>query len=442
MSVITTPFSWLLLQFYYLFSNYGIALIAFSVVIGLIRIPFDIRSKSSSMKVSLLSPHIERLKEKHGENTPKYNEEVQKLYKQEGVNLMSGCLWTLIPLAIVLILYQVVRYPLEHIMGLTEDQIAKVISTLESLGVDKIDTSNAWYQIYVAEYITKFYDQVKVVVPEVINLNFDFFGIGLGSVPSFQIWKIADWGREQIMLFFLPVLSAGLSVVSQKLTTSMSFQDQTQNMGGTMKTMMIIGPIMSLWIGYSFPAAMSIYWLGSNVVSMVSNFFINRNMKKRYEQLTRERDEKIKQKDAELEAKRRETERLKALNLMAENPNTSKKNKKKLEKQKQEERQVADKKKGKKDIDPEEEPSRVGNRRYARGRAYVPDRFSEGYQPSEETGITNETDSYETPDALNELGSKMDKSTENDSGYDGTAEEHSEYQDDIHNECEGDEDKE
>lgn len=392
MSFITTPFSWLLLQLYYLLGNYGLALMTFALVISLIRLPFDFRGKRSTMRTSLLAPQVNRLKERHGENTPKYNEELQKLYKQENINPMSGCLWSLLPLAIVLILYQVVRLPLTHTMGLSEDQISKVIDTLSGLGVT-VDNSGTWYQIYAAEYISKFYEQVKAVVPEVINLNLSFFGISLGAVPSYQIWEIASWSRDQIILFFLPVVSAGLSVISQKLSMSTSFTEQDKNMAGTMKSMMIIGPIMSLWIGYSFPVAISLYWLASNFMTMVSTFFFNKHFKKEYLTLTKERDEKMKEKEAEIEAKRRETERLRAINATKENQNTSKKNKKKQEKQKEMEQQAEENRKNKKETGSADEPSRVGNRPFARGRSYDPGRFNNEEPSGEKTDMSNVVES-------------------------------------------------
>lgn len=417
-AIITKPFSWLLLQLSYLFGNYGLALIVFGMIIVLIKLPFDIRSKRSMMKTGLLQPQMNKLKERHGENTPKYNEEIQKLYKEEGVNPMSGCLWSLIPLVIVIILISVVRYPLKHLMGLTEDQISLVASTIQDMGLS-LDTSSGWSQIYMANYIAQYYDEIKAVVPEVIKLNMNFLGIGVGSVPSFKIWQIANWSREQILIFFLPVLSAGLSVISQKLATSMSFQEQDERTASMTKSMTLLSPIMSLWIGYSYPVALSLYWLSQNFLTMVSSFFINRHFKKEYKEMTKAQEEKFRQKEAELEAKRRETERLRALNATKENRNTSKKNKKKLEKLKQEERLAADKKDLKKEFNPDEEPSRIGNRKYARGRAYDPDRYGDSGSENDDDSVTEtDSDDYSNYDTEN-----IDENMDTDEDIDNQVEE-------------------
>lgn len=377
MSIITTPFAWLLLQLYYLLNNYEFALIALALLIAIIRIPFDYRTKMSGMRMSLLNPQLAKLKERHGENTPKYNEEVQKLYKQEGVNPLSGCLWSIIPMLIVFIIYQVVRRPLTYTMGLSNEQINLIAETLNNLGTS-IDVSGTWHEMNIAQNILKYFDEIKAVVPEVIKLDFSLFGVQLSRVPSFQFWRFADWDAADRVLLFLPIVSAGVSFASQRLTTAMSFQQQQQEqsgMGGMMKNMMLISPLFSVWIGYTFPIAISIYWLASNFFTMVATFFVNRTVKSKFDIMSREREEAEAAREAELEAKRAETERLKAQGATRENPNTSKKNKKRVEKKKEEERMATERKKERPPRDSDENPSREGNRPYARGRAYDPDRF-------------------------------------------------------------------
>ena len=58
MSFITVPFSWLLLQLYYLFNNYGVAIIMFAVVVKLIMLPFQMKSKRSMMRVTRFTPRL------------------------------------------------------------------------------------------------------------------------------------------------------------------------------------------------------------------------------------------------------------------------------------------------------------------------------------------------------------------------------------------------
>ena len=105
---ITAPFAWLLMAFYNFTLNYGLAVILFAVVLKLILLYPMMRSKHRMMRTSRLSPILKELEKKHEGNKAKYQEEVSKLYKEEKINPMSGCLWSMIPMVILLMLYKLV----------------------------------------------------------------------------------------------------------------------------------------------------------------------------------------------------------------------------------------------------------------------------------------------------------------------------------------------
>lgn len=106
MEFIAKPFGMLLMWLYEFTSNYGIAVILFALIVKIILLPFQLKSKRSMMRTSLLQDKMKEIEKKHGANKQKYNEEVQKLYQEEGINPMSGCIWTLIPFPILIALYQ------------------------------------------------------------------------------------------------------------------------------------------------------------------------------------------------------------------------------------------------------------------------------------------------------------------------------------------------
>ena len=81
MSIITVPFSWLLMTLYGMFENYGVAIILFALVVNAILTPFMGKSKASMMRQQRLQPRLNELQRRHGANQQKYNEEVQKLYR-------------------------------------------------------------------------------------------------------------------------------------------------------------------------------------------------------------------------------------------------------------------------------------------------------------------------------------------------------------------------
>ena len=114
--IITWPFAKLMVWFYNLTGNYGVALIFFALAVNLIMTPFMAKSKKSMMRQARLQPQIQELQKRHEGNQQKLNAEMQNLYREEGINPMSGCLWSLIPFPILIALYSVVRQPLTRMM--------------------------------------------------------------------------------------------------------------------------------------------------------------------------------------------------------------------------------------------------------------------------------------------------------------------------------------
>ena len=101
---ICVPFAWLVRLFYDLTNSYGVALILFTLVIKLIMLPFQMKSKKSMMRMSRVSGQMQELQKRYAKNQAKLQEEMQKLYEEEGVNPMSGCLWSFLPLMLYALL--------------------------------------------------------------------------------------------------------------------------------------------------------------------------------------------------------------------------------------------------------------------------------------------------------------------------------------------------
>ena len=133
---ICIPFAWLLRALYELTSSYGWALVLFTVVIKLIMLPFQMKSKKSMMRMSRVSGQMQELQKRYAKNQAKLQEEMQKLYEEEGVNPMSGCLWSLIPFPILIALYSIIRQPITHFMMLSKDVLQTVVQSAADAGVN------------------------------------------------------------------------------------------------------------------------------------------------------------------------------------------------------------------------------------------------------------------------------------------------------------------
>ena len=110
-NLISLPFAALLRWIYGLTGSYGLSIILFAVVVKLVILPFQMKSKRNMVRMGRLSGKQAELQKQYANNQQKYQEELAKLYQEEGVNPMGGCLWSLLPLFIIFPLYSIIYAP-------------------------------------------------------------------------------------------------------------------------------------------------------------------------------------------------------------------------------------------------------------------------------------------------------------------------------------------
>ena len=403
--LIMQPFGWLLRQLYLLVGNYGVALIIFSVVVKFILLPLSAKSKKSMMKISRLTPRLNALQAKYGDDNVKYQTAVSQLYKDEGINPMGGCLWSFLPLLILFPLFYVIRDPLTYIVGLAEEEITLLQTTLEGLGLNFDDVSSYYLQVSLAGYIHEYYAELSAVIPDLLDINFELFGIDLSEWPTFAIWNIENLAWSDVGLFLLPFLSGGAnflsSMISQKLNNTVAKDENGQKVESTQnsqtKMMMYLMPLMSVWIGFQVPGGLSIYWITQAITSFFQEFFLTRHYRKVYDAEDAVRAEEYAAREAaEMERERLREERRKANPDGVVNPNTSKrkiKNQQKAQETPSEEGRWTQEERARHQLEAQNgTPSKLQkktaaaetagssfsgdpDRPYARGRAYKPNRY-------------------------------------------------------------------
>ena len=401
MNLITAPFSALLMLFYNLFGSYGWAILAFGVVLKLITLPFQMKSTKSMMQNSMLQPRMKELEKKYANDKQKYQEELAKLYQEAKINPMSGCLWSLLPLPILIALYAVVRRPLSNLMGLAATEVTALTTLLSDMGLYTVPAkADAYVEMTLANVlhenfsavvssgaVTSFADKLK-------DIDFNFLGLNLTMRPKVFFWNYADTigMAAAIGLFLIPFLSALLSWLQSKVsqttqptasTGNANMDAQAQAQAQTSKSMMLWMPLMSVYICFIMPAAMGIYWIEQSVLGIVQQLALNKLYKGQIDEQMAEFNAAQQAREAEIERKRQETERLRAEGKTQVNASTSKKRLAAKERNEAEQKAAARRaaERSARGLDKEIPASQVGNRRYARGRAYVEDRY-ENVQPA------------------------------------------------------------
>ena len=385
MSIILTPFAKLLLLFYDITGSYGMSLLLFCLVIRLILFPFFLKGRKSMLSMSGLTEKQKVLQQKYARDRQKYSEELQKLYDEEGIKPSSGCLWSFLPLPFLMAIYGIIRRPLTYLMSMTSDNIESVYYLLYN---ETLSGRSANAELSMAQDVFINYDKIVSAIPDLANMpkiDFSFLGLNLTETPHFMFWNQENVGYA-FGLWLIPVVSAVLSVVSMIVTNRInaSILGTEKVIDQSQRTTMIIMPLFSLWIGFSMPAAMCIYWIAQAVFNTALDGVLTVHYKKVYDQedeIKRERAAEEAAIEAEKEARRAER---RAMMPEGANPNTSRRKIKKQQKlaeadtpegkfteeeraeyhRQQEEKEKA---KGGLSGDP--------NRPYSRGRAYDPNRY-------------------------------------------------------------------
>ena len=399
--IIQVPFGYLLDWLYQLFGSYGFALIIFSVVVQLVMLPMTAKSKKSMMKMSRLQPQMQELQRRYADDPQRQNAAIQALYKEEGVSMGGGCLWSLLPMLIILPLYTVVRQPIVYMLHESLEVAEQIVAVLKQAAPEAFSANDFYGQITAAQLLPQYADLVKEAIPTLsettlAGINFSFLGINLGLIPPFNVFAATFWCWPNIGLFLLAMLSAGNQVVtmwiSQKMNDSLvtnkdGIQDKetakNSQTAQTNKVMMFTMPLMMLWIGFTVPASLSLYWFVGGVVRTVEDVILNKRYRTIYDAEDAERlKRRLEQDKIEAEKERIRAER-RAANPDGITENTSKKKMQKKQREQEEAQRAAATREyaARKGLlaEEEDEPecmSGIPERPYCKGRNFDPNRYA------------------------------------------------------------------
>ena len=361
---ICVPFAWILRLFYNLTNSYGLALIFFTLIVKLVLLPFQLKSKKSMIRMNQFQPKMREIQEKYANNQQKMNEELQMLYAQEGINPMSGCLWSLLPFPIIIALYSIIRQPLSRFMMLSSETIETVRGIASGLGYTAAETAGrtAFYEeIQLTQFINDNFDAFSGI-KGLMRVNYNFLGVDLTVMPG-DVWKqVFTGGWPIIGLVLIPIISAALSFYQSKVAMAGNGQKADDPAARSGRTMMYMMPLMSLWIGFTLPAALGVYWIANSVFQIIQDVILNKYFSTQMEAEETEREKaKREARVAKMMAAREQQRQFQEQQNKAKQKKPEKKQPEKKEK------------KG----TSTSEAGRVGDRPYARGRSYDPEHYGE-----------------------------------------------------------------
>jgi YidC/Oxa1 family membrane protein insertase len=220
----TKPMFLLLNMFYALIGNFGLAIMMMTIVVKLCMFPLANKSYKSMSQMRLLQPEMLQIRERLSQDPMAMNKEMMALYKRNKVNPASGCLPLLIQMPVFFALYKVLFVTIEM-------RHAPFFGWLKDLSA--IDSSNI----------------------------FTLFSL----VP----WDHPSW----LHLGILPILMCATMVIQQKQQPAPTDPVQAR--------MMKIMPYAFLLFFVSFPAGLVLYWVWSNILSIIQQAYISRRYTKK-----------------------------------------------------------------------------------------------------------------------------------------------------------------
>lgn len=303
LDIINVPIGWLMSWLYSFTQNYGLAILLLAVLTKLLLIPLGIKQQKGQLSQMKFAPRVRRIQEKYANDPTRQQQEMQKL-QAEGYSPTAGCSTLLIQFPILIGIYNVIRYPLQYVCGLSKDIIEQLLTLYNTTFGTEMTAQTAEYQVKIVDALNKGWDASSILGDKVVSLNLDFLGMNLSEVPAkinyflqsiIPIPSFTDW------LWIIPVVSAltaALStIIANKMGPSRYMQNPAQNPGSksTMILMNILGPYMSYAIAFSVPAGLGFYWICSNILMAVQAFVLNKvyDPKKYKEQFEREEAERI-----------------------------------------------------------------------------------------------------------------------------------------------------
>lgn len=244
------------------FHNYGLAIVIFTLVIRFALMPLLVKQYKSTAKMQMIQPKLNELQAKYKNDPQTLNMELAKLYQENGINPLGGCLSLIIQMPVLFSLIYVIGKPLTYMrrMGVTE------IQNLVSLVPEN-------------QKVVGFYEQISAVSYHNI-LNMDFLGMNLGNIPTLNFDKIFNSGntREYLLLLLLPILATVTTYISIKLgmNNNKTANNSNEKVGSVSNSMIYVTTISTLIFSFQFPAGLSIYWLIGNIFQIAQQMYINK----------------------------------------------------------------------------------------------------------------------------------------------------------------------
>jgi len=220
-------------------NNFALALILFTIVVKTLLVPLIVKQQKSMLGMQKVQPYLKELQEKYKNDKQKLQMETMKLYKEHSINPLSSCFPMLIQMPVLFSMWFLIQ-------GMANESLA--------------------YEGYV---------HINGVLQAV---NFNLFGLDLSAVPNFDM-SATFWGIE--VLWIIPLLAGATTYLSSQIMQKFNSAAQPVTADGKnpMKSMMMFFPLFTVFIAFTFPAGVGLYWIISNLLMTAQQWGVSKYLK-------------------------------------------------------------------------------------------------------------------------------------------------------------------
>lgn len=239
-------------------NNYALSIIIFTLLTKLILFPLFLKQIKSTEQINKIGPEDKKIREKYKNDKQKMTEEITKLYSENKINPLGGCLPLIIQIPIVIAMFIIVKQPLTYIVQLPSEDIKTYTQEImQKQEVSQNDMNNN--EIIIA-------NKYKIIDMQLGKIN-------LGEVPS-DVFSNDPLKRSSKLSLIIPVLTVIFSIIQfrQSQKGSMMTEEQKE----MQKTNALMLPILSGVFAYMMPLALGLYWLIGNIIQIIQQIVVNK----------------------------------------------------------------------------------------------------------------------------------------------------------------------
>lgn len=253
-----------------LIEDYGLAILLFTLATKIVLLPVSIWIQKNSIQMVKLQPEINFLKVKYNGNTDLIADEQIKLFKREHYHPMLALVPLILQVVLLLAVVDIIYHPLTYLFGYSS---ATVSGLADFIGANTADSA---FQLEIISAIQSgkitvastvpgiTSDALASIVESVSAFDLKFLGLHLSTVPS------VTWG----IYILIPLLAGGASWLlcfTQNASNVLQHEQGNLNKYG----IMALSVALSLYLGLFVPIGIAIYWIASNIASIIQMYLLN-----------------------------------------------------------------------------------------------------------------------------------------------------------------------